>query len=68
MTKFETMDNMNTNFVALSDQELMEMEGGFGITITVAGIITAGKVVGAVATIGGALYGGGYIIGKTLRP
>ena len=28
MTKFETMDNMNTNFVALSDQELMEMEGG----------------------------------------
>lgn len=28
MTKFETMDNMNTNFVALSDQELIEMEGG----------------------------------------
>ena len=52
MNKFETMDNMNTNFVALSEQELMEMEGGFGITITVAGIITAGKVVGAVATIG----------------
>lgn len=28
MNKFETMDNMNMNFVALSDQELIEMEGG----------------------------------------
>lgn len=68
MTKFEEMNNVTINFVALSDQELMEMEGGFGITITVAGIITAGKVAGAVGTIGGVLYGGGYVIGKTLRP
>lgn len=28
MNKFETMDNMNTSFVALSDQDLMDMEGG----------------------------------------
>ncbi|HEL1551530.1 hypothetical protein [Streptococcus suis] len=28
MTKFEEMNSMNTNFVALTDQELMEMEGG----------------------------------------
>lgn len=62
------MNNINSNFVALSEAEMMETDGGFGVTITVAGIITAGKVVGALATIGGALYGGGYIIGKTLRP
>ncbi|HEL2576872.1 TPA: hypothetical protein U2C91_001608 [Streptococcus suis] len=28
MTKFEVMDNMDTNFVVLSDQELMDMEAG----------------------------------------
>ncbi|HEL2576593.1 TPA: bacteriocin [Streptococcus suis] len=68
MTKFETIDNMHTNFVTLSEQELVETDGGFGVTITVAGIITAGKVVGSLVTIGGALYGGGHLIGRTLRP
>ena len=38
MTKFETMDNMNTNFVALSDQELMEMEGGSWELAAVGGV------------------------------
>lgn len=28
MTKFEEMNNVTTNFVSLSEQELMEMEGG----------------------------------------
>lgn len=28
MTKFESMDNMNTNFVVLSEQELIETAGG----------------------------------------
>lgn len=31
MTKFEIMDNMNTNFVALSEHELLNCEGGVGI-------------------------------------
>lgn len=66
MTKFETTNN--TSFVALSKSEMMDIEGGFGLTITLAGIITAGKVAGAIGTIGGALYGGDYVIGKTLRP
>lgn len=28
MTKFEEMNNVTTNFVALTDQELMAMDGG----------------------------------------
>lgn len=31
MTKFETMDNMNANFVVLSKHELLSCEGGVGI-------------------------------------
>ncbi|CYT77832.1 TPA: class IIb bacteriocin, lactobin A/cerein 7B family [Streptococcus suis] len=52
MTKFETMDNMNTNFVALSDTELMEMEGG--------------SIVGAILIVGGAVTvvsGGVFAVG-----
>ncbi|HEL1564579.1 TPA: class IIb bacteriocin, lactobin A/cerein 7B family [Streptococcus suis] len=52
MTKFETMDNMNTNFVALSDQDLVDMEGG--------------SFVGAVLIIGGGLTlvsGGVFAVG-----
>ncbi len=44
----------------------MDVDGG--LIITAAGIILAGKVAGAVVTIGGALYGAGYAIGKALRP
>ena len=39
MTKFE-----NTNFVELTDQEMMETEGGFGLTAT--GIIGGTLVLG----------------------
>lgn len=46
MTKFETMDNMNTNFVALSDQELMEMEGGGADWIIYGGIAVVAIGVG----------------------
>ena len=51
MTKFEAMDNMDTNFVALSDQELMEMEGGLAPLVigVVAATIGTGLVVGATA-------------------
>lgn len=57
MNKFETMDNMNTNFVALSDQELMEMEGGIA-PIIIGGVVIGWKTlvgVGAVVVGGGAL-------------
>lgn len=63
MTKFATMDNMNANFVALSEQELMEMEGGldpFSITI---GGIALWKIIGGAGVVaaGGAV---GYYINK----
>ena len=54
MTKFETMDNMNTNFVALSDQELMEMEGG------------SWELAAAVGGVGWLIYQVGEVAGKTL--
>ena len=52
MTKFEAMDNMDTNFVALSDQELVNMKGG--------------SIVGTVLIIGGGLTlvsGGVFAVG-----
>ena len=55
MNKFETMDNMNTNFVALSDQELMEMDGGAIFTATVAGVaVWKILVAGGTAFVAGA--------------
>ena len=63
MTNF---DKMEQHFVALTEEELTDVNGG--LIITAAGIILAGKVAGAVVTIGGALYGAGYAIGKALRP
>ena len=54
MTKFETMDNMNTNFVALSDQELREMEGG------------SWELAAAVGGVGWLIYQVGEAAGKTL--
>ncbi|MGS4787883.1 bacteriocin [Streptococcus sp. P25B114] len=44
MTKFETMDNMNVDFVALSDRELMDMEGG-GVGVAIA-LFMAGYTIG----------------------
>ncbi|AWL27085.1 class IIb bacteriocin, lactobin A/cerein 7B family [Streptococcus suis] len=62
MTKFETMDNMNVDFVALSDQELMDMEGGAFLTATIAGV-AVWKILGGAGLVaaGGAA---GYFINK----
>lgn len=38
MTNFETMDKMDINFVEISDQELMEVEGGEFFTATILGV------------------------------
>ncbi|MFS9028459.1 class IIb bacteriocin, lactobin A/cerein 7B family [Streptococcus cristatus] len=57
---------MNTNFITLTDQELIEAEGGFVLaTIVVGGatIVVTGKMV--VGGIAGA-YGLGYAIGRGL--
>lgn len=66
MTKFESMDNMNTNFVALSEQELVETDGGFVVATIVVGAatitVTGKMVVGGVA----AAYATGYAIGRGL--
>ena len=66
MISFEELDNMNTNFITLTDQELIEAEGGFVLaTIVVGGatIVVTGKMV--VWGIAGA-YGLGYAIGRGL--
>ena len=47
MTNF---DKMEQNFAALTEEELTDVNGG--LIITAAGIILAGKVAGAVVTIG----------------
>lgn len=62
MTKFETMDKMHTNFVTLSDQELMDMEGGAFLTATIAGV-AVWKILGGAGLVaaGGAA---GYFINK----
>ena len=52
MTKFETMDNMNTNFVTLTEDELVETEGGIGIV--------AGALI-----VGGVIYVSGVFVGYT---
>ncbi|HEM4990501.1 TPA: bacteriocin [Streptococcus suis] len=66
MTKFETMDKMNVDFVALSEQELVETDGGIVVTTIVVGgtaIAVTGKMI--VGGIAGA-YGVGYAIGRGL--
>ncbi|BDD37766.1 class IIb bacteriocin, lactobin A/cerein 7B family [Streptococcus ruminantium] len=55
MITFEK-DNMNNHFVVLSDQELMELEGG-GIII---GILVVG---GAITTVAGGTFALGAIDG-----
>lgn len=57
MTKFETMDKMHTNFVTLSDQELMDMEGGEVFIITGAMVLKGLAALGAGVTIGKLLKG-----------
>jgi len=62
MTNFDTIDKLNTSFVTLSDQELMETDGGAFLTATIAGV-AVWKI--GVAVIGGAavLFGGGAALG-----
>ena len=66
MTNFESMDNINTNFVVLSEQELVETDGGFVVATIVVGAatitVTGKMVVGGVA----AAYATGYAIGRGL--
>lgn len=57
MTKFETMDNMNADFVALSDRELMDMEGGEVFIITGVMVLKGLAALGAGVTIGKLLKG-----------
>ena len=53
---------MNVDFVALSDQELMDMEGGAFLTATIAGV-AVWKILGGAGLVaaGGAA---GYFINK----
>ncbi|NQN11948.1 class IIb bacteriocin, lactobin A/cerein 7B family [Streptococcus suis] len=50
------MDNMNTNFVALSDQELVNIEGGLDP-------VSVALIVKAVGWGAGALAASGFIAG-----
>lgn len=58
MTKFETMDNVTKNYVALSEEELMETEGGIFVTGTAVGI-GVGIFTGTFAV--------GYAIGQSTK-
>jgi len=50
MNKFETLDNLNTNFVTLSENELMELEGGL------LDPFSSGLIAGGVITVGAAIW------------
>lgn len=52
------MADVNTNYVALTDEELMNMEGGFVITGTMVGI--------GVGIFAGS-FGVGYMIGQSTK-
>lgn len=51
------MDNMNADFVALSDRELMDMEGGEVFIITGVMVLKGLAALGAGVTIGKLLKG-----------
>lgn len=55
MTKFETMDKMNTNFGALTEEELMNVDGGL-LPVVVGGVVVGWKVAAGV-TAGGVAIG-----------
>lgn len=61
MTNLNIMEN---RYATLTEEELGNVDGGFAITITVASLITAGKIAGTIVTVGGGLYGAGYAIGN----
>lgn len=59
MTKFEQMNNMNTNFGALTEEELMNVDGGV-VPIVVGGVVVGWKVAAGVTA---AVIAGGAAIG-----
>lgn len=64
MNKFETLDNLNTNFVTLSENELMELEGGlldpFSLGLIAGGVITVGAAIWSIVKKNKNLRGGSY--------
>ena len=46
MTNFETLDNLNTNFVTLSENELIEVDGGIASAIIYGGAVAGGLLLG----------------------
>lgn len=55
MNQINMLDKMNTNFVSLSDQELLEMEGGV-LTLTTGALIGLGLAAAGLAS--------GYYFGR----
>ena len=56
MKQINTFDEVNTNFVVLSEQDLWDVEGGFVVTLTTGAIIGLG-----LAATG---LGAGYYFGR----
>ncbi len=56
MKQINTFDEVNTNFVVLSEQDLLDVEGGFVVTLTTGAIIGLG-----LAATG---LGAGYYFGR----
>ncbi|CYY14004.1 class IIb bacteriocin, lactobin A/cerein 7B family [Streptococcus suis] len=59
MTKFETMDKMNVDFVALTEEELMNVDGGL-LPVVVGGVVVGWKVAAGVTA---GVIAGGVAIG-----
>ncbi|HEM3195777.1 hypothetical protein HO966_09300 [Streptococcus suis] len=56
MNQISTLDKVNKNFAGLSEQDLMETEGGFVITLTTGAVIGIGLAVTGL--------GAGYYFGR----
>ncbi|ORJ29825.1 bacteriocin [Streptococcus oralis subsp. tigurinus] len=59
MTNF---DNMEQNFVALTEEELMDVNGGIA-PIVIGGVVVSWKLIGGVAALATATAGAGVAAG-----
>lgn len=64
MTNFATMDKMTRNFAPLTDDEMMEMEGGEFFTATILGVAAWKLALG----VGGAFVAGAGLAYYANRP
>ena len=57
-----TFDNMEQNFAALTEEELMDVDGGIA-PIVIGGVVVSWKLIGGVAALATATAGAGVAAG-----